>query len=208
MAKRLEIMVSGNKPRLKMTMEGDRLIVNCSKCFAEFLRRCARACRGHGDMPTMTDAAELCKGAYGYQQFPQEAYDLIVSHAAGNEIDIPLSLQAGVVPETPIPLSQADVETIARKTVEQAVAKVVEELIGQNALAAEPELDNGDNDNDIPELVDIVCGPTSPVIPTADASAAAVRLAKRRGIDLTTIEPNASGKIDVRCVKQAIKDQG
>ena len=205
MAKRLEIMVSGNKPRLKMTMEGDRLIVNCSKCFAEFLRRCARACRGHGDMPTMTDAAELCKGAYGYQQFPQEAYDLIVAHAAGKEIEIPLSLQAGVVPETPIPLSQADVETIARKAAERAVVKVVEELVGQTA---EPELDNGDNDNDIPELVETVCGPTPPIIPTADASAAAVRLAKRRGIDLTTIEPNASGKIDVRCVKQAIKDQG
>jgi len=237
----MTVMVSGNKPRLSVKYEGERLVVDCAKCFAGFLQQCLRAVekkpnRATGqpyEMPSLASAD--CQGFHGHATFPKEAYDVIVAHANRKDgdplIDIPLSLQAGVKTETPIPTSQADIEAVAKKAVADALAKhaavqaapLDPALVGDDRQFGElegnePTLDEILADDD--KAMDDEFGPPKDVIrrdddgaiktapekvPLINASKRAKDLAKRHGIDLATLAPNVAGKITVVAVRKAVE---
>lgn len=226
MASRIRIMVGGNKPRLSVRMEGDELVVDCARCFADFLRLCKLAADRKRDsatgqpyqMPALADAE--CEGYHGHAMFPPEAYDIIVAHAEGKPFDIPLSLQAGVTTETPIATSEADIEAIVdRKIAEReaaivaAVREDVAETLADQGPVPEQSLD---------EMLTDELGPQQPPMPLPehdsdgrthddpepiDASKAAVALAEKSGVDLGTVVSAKGDKIDVRDVRRAIRER-
>lgn len=222
---KLKVVVSGNKPRLSVRMEGKELVVDCARCFADFLRRCRWATdkkpgtyqprdvqgrpdgptRNKSDMPALAEAN--CQGYHGYATFPQDAYDIIVANAKGEPFDIPLSLQGGVTTETPIPTSQADIEAIVdRKLAERAAASAI---AAENI--AETLADQGPvPERSLDEILDDELGPQSPPMPETtpvDASRAAVVLAEKHGIDLAAVKSAKGDKIDVRDVRLAIRNR-
>jgi len=213
MASRIRIMVSGNKPRLSVHMEGDELVVDCARCFADFLRLCKRAVDKKRDpatgqpyqMPALKDAN--CQGYHGYAVFPKDAYDIIVAHANGESVDIPLSLQAGVATETPMPTSEADINAIVDKRLaEHAAATVVATETVTEALADQGPMP----ERPLHEILNEELGEQQPPMPERKpirASRAAVVLAEKEGIDLFDVTPAKGDKIDVRDIRLAIRSR-
>ena len=222
---RIRIMVSGNKPRMRVTYEGSQLVVDCARCFANYLRLCKLAIdkkRDKDGVPYQIPelAAAECDGYHGRAVFPPEAYDVIVAHANRGDddplIDIPLSLQSGVKTETPLPMSESDIKSVVDKAVADALAKFAAvqaapldpALVGDEQEFDEPE----GNEPTLDDILNAELGEMTPPMPEHSdepipviASKRAANLAKRHGIDLTTLTPNAAGKITVVAVRKAVE---
>ncbi|MBW2308510.1 MAG: hypothetical protein JRG73_16410 [Deltaproteobacteria bacterium] len=209
---RLRIMVGGNKPRLSVRVEGDQVVIDCAKCFADFLRTCKWAIDRQSSLPSYESAD--CVGYHGRATFPREAYDLLVRLANRErirDVDVPLSLQTGAMTDqVPTPTSLSDIEAAARKAASDAVARMVRVtpndaeiqpsdhkdsiLVDQDSVYHEPSLD---------EILNAEPEPVSPL-----ASKAAIALAETHRIDLASIKKASKhNKIDVRDVRAAIRER-
>jgi hypothetical protein len=166
---------------------------------------------GQGDMPTLGEMTEKSVGSTGTSVFPADAYGVIVKHLAGEPYEIPLSLQHGVSPATPIATSEDDINAMIDKRIEAKARADAEQKYAavqadpdNAALVGDDVVDQGSTERTLDEILDDKPEPID--LFAVNASRPARLLAKTHGIDIQTVKPEKGDKVTVVDVRKLIRD--